>query len=87
MVRLIPSRSTSSFALTSRRNRYLDSHKQTQDEAKSSGHAVAMESGGNGWVYTDADVLGMVAPLKFAMDDRCACGAVRACGIADARTA
>ena len=31
-----------------------------------------MESGGNGWVYTDADILGMVAPLKFAADDRCA---------------
>ena len=36
-----------------------------------------MESGGNGWVYTDADVLGMVAPLKFAPDDRFAALAVQ----------
>lgn len=39
-----------------------------------------MESGGNGWTYTDADILGMVAPLKFAADDRfvcCGCGAAR----------
>lgn len=74
--------------LPTQRNRYLDSHKETQDAAKSSGQAVAMESGGNGWVYTDADVLGMVAPLKFAADDRfaaCARGAARAA--ADARAA
>ena len=66
-----------SCSLTCARNRYLDSHKQTQDAAKSSGQAVAMESGGNGWVYTDADVLGMVSPLEFAADDRFAAHAVQ----------
>lgn len=52
------------------RCRYLDSHLQTQDAAKSSGQAVAAESAGNGWTYADADILGMVQPLNFAVGDR-----------------
>ena len=48
----------------------MDSHSETQAEAEIEGEAVASQSSGNGWTYTDADILGMVYPLHLSANDR-----------------
>jgi len=51
------------------KNWYMDSHSETQAEAEIEGEAVASQSSGNGWTYTDADILGMVYPLHLSAND------------------